>query len=178
MAYKNTTGNDGDAWQQATRDFKPLHDKKPRRVAAEAQQKTIEIKISHLAPMPNLSPQYSQKTSNRILEPGDMSRVDGSIARKLREGSYPIDATLDLHGRTQNEAFETLSYYITTAYSMGKRCILVITGKGTNGQGVIREQLPKWLNNSGLQDYILAINQAHSSHGSSGAFYVLLRKNR
>jgi len=59
---------------------------------------------------------------------------------------------------------------------MGKRCILVITGKGLHGQGIIREQLPKWLSISDLKDYILAINQAKPTHGGSGAFYILLRK--
>jgi len=176
MAYRNHTGeDDNELWRQATSGLKPLKNNKPRRVAADAQKRRIEIKTTSVAPAQ--LPAITQKTHYKLLETGDMSRVDGSIAKKLSEGSYPIDATLDLHGRTQDEAFETLRYYITTAYSMGKRCILVITGKGLNGQGVIREQLPKWLNNGGLQGYILAITHAKPAHGGSGAFYVLLKKN-
>ncbi len=112
------------------------------------------------------------------LQPGDTSRIDASIAKQLKNGDYPIDTTLDLHGLTQDEAFEKLKYFIQAAYGLGKRCILVVTGKGLNGEGVLRQQLPKWLNSPSLQGAILNISQAHIKHGGQGAFYVLLRKNR
>jgi len=107
-----------------------------------------------------------------------MSRVDGSLAQKLKDGDYPIDATLDLHGKTQDEAFEVLRYFIGTAFSMSKRCILVITGKGVDGRGILRQELPKWLSVSGIKEYILAFTKAKQKHGGDGAFYVLLRKNK
>jgi DNA-nicking Smr family endonuclease len=132
------------------------------------------IKINYINPPPPLK----QKIRREFIETGDMSAVDGSLAHRLRGGKYPIDATLDLHGKTQDQAFALINHYITNAYNMGNRCILIITGKGHNGLGILREQLPKWLNNSHLKDYILTISHANQKHGGTGSFYVLLRKNR
>lgn len=182
MDDKDSLGeDDNELWQVASSEFEPLKNKKPTRFLPEYQKtgqakKKTEIKITTIIPAP--LPLLSQKTKHEFLEVGDMSHVDGSIAKKLKEGSYPIDVRLDLHGRTQDEAFEALRYCVSTAYSLGKRCILVITGKGEQGKGILRGQLPKWLATSGLKEYILAINHANHQHGGSGAFYVLLRKNR
>jgi DNA-nicking Smr family endonuclease len=181
MSY-NGSGNDDDKelWRIAILGSKPL-EKKKLLAMTDAQinlgkKKPAKVSVSQIIPTPLPSPAKKIRTGE--LGIGETSRIDGSVARKLREGKYEIDATLDLHGRTQDEAFALLSSCITTAYAIGKRCILVITGKGSRGHGVIREQLPKWLNSSGLQDYILAIQQASPKHGGSGAFYVLLRKNQ
>jgi|GEM_PF-5559954 len=119
MAYKDYSGDDDSKlWRQATSEFKPLKNQKPRRVATDAQKsgnikRRIEIKTPNITQ--HILPPPAQKVKYEILEAGDMSRVDGSIAKKLREGSYPIDATLDLHGRTQDEAFEILRYYIANS---------------------------------------------------------------
>lgn len=179
MASRNFGDDGSDLWQMVTKGVQPLKNKKPlRRAAANGDLNRKKQVIIINQPAPVVIPPILKQMKESFFEAGDMSRVDGSIAEKLRDGSYPIDATLDLHGRTQDEAFESLRYFLTTAYSMGKRCILVITGKGQDGQGVLRENLPKWLNNNGLCEYILAYTNAKPQHGGSGAFYVLLRKNK
>jgi DNA-nicking Smr family endonuclease len=168
--------DDNELWKQASADFQPLKNKRPKRIDKDAAIQKKRIKVQTITP--TLTPPPPYKSRGEFIETGDTSQIDGSIARKLKEGSYPIDATLDLHGRTQDEAFETLRYFIATAYDMGKRCVLVITGKGVEGQGILREQLPKWLSTDGLRGYILTIHHANAKHGGGGAFYVLLKKRR
>ncbi len=181
MADKEFYEDDNALWKAVASDFAPLKSKKPIRIARDAaaaasqKRKAPEIKITPIIPSP---PVLKKEIKQDYLEAGDMKHVDGSVAQKLKDGDYPIEARLDLHGRTQDEAFETMRYFIATAHSMGKRCILVITGKGVEGNGILREQFPKWLSTSGLREYILAFTHAKPQHGGDGAFYVLLRKNR
>lgn len=173
-------GDDNELWLMAASEFKPLKNKNPAGPVQQTQKadrvkKAAEINVTAIAPCP--PPLPTQIPKSEFLEIGDMRQVDGSIAKKLKEGSYPIDVKLDLHGLNQDEAFLALHSCISTAYNLGKRCVLVITGKGVHGKGVLREQLPKWLSTGGLQEYILATNYATQQDGGSGAVYVLLRKN-
>jgi DNA-nicking Smr family endonuclease len=89
-----------------------------------------------------------------------------------------IEARLDLHGKTQDEAHRELAAFIARAQSQGKRLALVITGKGREGKGVLRESVPRWLNEPALRGRVLALSSAQPRDGGSGALYVLLRKTR
>lgn len=120
------------------------------------------------------------KTDLPRLEPGTFVGIDRNMAKKLREGKVPIEARLDLHGKTQEEAFEALRFFLQTAYHMGKRCVLVITGKGSRDgeKGVLRKYLPEWLNLPDMRSLIIVFAQAEIRHGGEGAFYVLLKKKK
>lgn len=108
--------------------------------------------------------------------------VDGKNFAKLRRGDYPIAATLDLHGLTQAQALSSLRVFIATQADRGSRCVLIITGKGKTGGdfmqqgGVLRQNLPRWLNLPPLRPRILALATAQPRHGGHGAFYLLLKK--
>ena len=54
-----------------------------------------------------------------------------------------------------------------------------ITGKGgREGTGVIRAQVPRWLNEPRLRPLILAFEYAQPKDGGMGALYILLRRRR
>lgn len=172
MANGDLPNDDEALWQQVVADLVPLKGRNDSLI------KKGEDKVIINSPPPALFPMLATQNQVKLLEIGDVSRVDGSVAKKLQSGSYPIDATLDLHGKTQDEAFAAIQYYMGNAYNAGKRCILVVTGKGVQGKGVLRQQLHKWLSAPGIAEYILAITQAKPEHGGGGAFYVLLRRQR
>ena len=80
-----------------------------------------------------------------------------------------IDARLDLHGMTQNEAHRALIDFVERGYRKGHRCLLVITGRGTRSgdddygrprSGVLREAAPRWLGAEPLRGRILAVSSA------------------
>lgn len=106
--------------------------------------------------------------------------LDRATAERLRRGKLPIEGTLDLHGLTQDEAHGALIHFITTAQERGKRCVLVITGKGRSPQseGVLKRRVPQWLAMPPLRDIIIRAQPAQPRHGGSGALYVLLRRNK
>jgi DNA-nicking Smr family endonuclease len=86
---------------------------------------------------------------------------------------------LDLHGYTQNQAFDALGSFIVSSYQKQYRCVLVITGKGGQGdkKGVLYTQVPKWLNHPKLKPMILMFSHAQAKDGGDGALYILLKKN-
>jgi DNA-nicking Smr family endonuclease len=99
---------------------------------------------------------------------------------RLKRGKLVPEARLDLHGLTQAEAHSDLTGFILMSHQMGRRLVLVITGKGrSEGQaGILRQQVPHWLSLPPLRALVLQIAEAHVSHGGGGAIYVYLRRNR
>lgn len=97
-------------------------------------------------------------------------------ARKLRKGILAIDSRIDLHGMTQERAHMRLRRFLEIAHHRGDRIVLVITGKGRNGGGVLRRAVPHWLGEGPLRAITAAWRQAHASHGGDGALYVRLRR--
>jgi len=113
--------------------------------------------------------------------------MDGQTARRMKRCEYKIEATLDLHGKTEAVAYEAVSAFIKNAYLQNKRCVLIITGKGLNQnpdedifseKGKLKERTPVWLNSEQLRPLILGFTHPTQNLGGSGALYILLRKKR
>lgn len=114
--------------------------------------------------------------------------ADRKTFNKLRQGKMSIEKQIDLHGFTQDQAYDYLNRKLFKLYENGKRVILVITGKGKGTDspdswmvpepGVLRRKVPIWLNSSPLKNIVLEIVPAKQKHGGEGAYYVLLRRKR
>jgi DNA-nicking Smr family endonuclease len=116
--------------------------------------------------------------------------LDRRTTERLTKGQLPVEARLDLHGHRQATAHRALDAFILASHRAGRRCVLVVTGKGQGradapapimgdeAPGVLRRNLPRWLAEPGLADKVLAIRPALPQHGGEGAFYVLLRRSR
>jgi len=96
--------------------------------------------------------------------------------RRLRRGQVTIDARFDLHGLTQAEAEQRLPAFLEVQRKTGGRCVLVITGKGRGGEGVLRRNFLHWLESGAARHLVASFAPAHPRHGGSGAFYVFLRR--
>ena len=95
--------------------------------------------------------------------------------KKTRRGQIAIEATIDLHDMTQVKAFQVLQNAIISASNRNHSCILVITGKGLSGAGILRQSLPRWVNDPALRPLIASYAQAHIRHGGSGAWYIFIK---
>jgi DNA-nicking Smr family endonuclease len=105
--------------------------------------------------------------------------LDRRSAQRLRRGQTAIEARLDLHGMTQDEAHRALTRFIAASHAAGRRALLIITGKGTReGEGVLHRSVPRWLAESQCRPFVLAVERAQPRHGGDGALYVLLRRVR
>ena len=112
---------------------------------------------------------------------GQVLGLDPHIARKLQAGEFSVEAHLDLHGMTAEEALTTLIRFVKQHYLNNSRCLLIIPGRGKNspnGRGVLRDQLQTWLTRDPLKRVLLAFSTAQPKHGGPGALYLLLRKYR
>ena len=103
--------------------------------------------------------------------------VDNSTWGKLRTGKIVPARTLDLHGRTAQNAFHALEAFLRRAHADRLRCVEVITGRGSGETGgVIRRELPLWLNLPPLRPMVLAVTHPHAAN--LGSVRLLLRKPR
>ncbi|MEQ1607717.1 MAG: Smr/MutS family protein [Hyphomonadaceae bacterium] len=108
--------------------------------------------------------------------PGPPEDLSGQ--RRIRRGQNEIDARIDLHGHTQDSAHREVMDFILRQAALGARCVLVITGKGRRGTGVLRSRLFDWIADPGVRPFIAGYATAHPRHGGSGAVYLFLRLKR
>lgn len=105
--------------------------------------------------------------------------LDRRTAERFRRGRMELDGRIDLHGMTQAQAHGALAAFVHRAWSQGRRCLLVITGKGGfTGAGVLRHAVPRWLAEPVLARMILGVETALPKDGGDGALYVLIRRRR
>lgn len=105
--------------------------------------------------------------------------IDKRLLRKLRAGDYAVQAHLDLHGHTSDEARVEVETFLTRARADGRRCVLIIHGRGhgsKEGVPVLKERLKVWLTRGRIGRGVLAFCTARPTDGGAGAVYVLLRK--
>lgn len=112
-------------------------------------------------------------------------KLDHRTDEKIRKGLMPIDATLDLHGLTQDGAYHAVCSFIQRHFTRQNRFLLIVTGKGRTQKdsddwtsprrGILKEWLPNWLSDDPCRSCILTFCQAQQKHGGAGAFYVYLR---
>jgi DNA-nicking Smr family endonuclease len=175
-------------WQSVAKTATPLRRRRksepapaasaPEKPAPKAARKAKPA--AKIAPPPTPSP-----TKHHELSHGLSVGIDKRQAERFRGGRLPIEGRIDLHGRTQQQAHDDLRGFLADAHAAGKRCVLVITGKGitTGGMtssksGVLKENVPRWLNEPGLRRHVLAFDYAERQHGGEGALYVLLKRQR
>jgi DNA-nicking Smr family endonuclease len=116
--------------------------------------------------------------SNEFIE-GAAPGIDARLLRSLRRGDFSIQARLDLHGMTQAEAKTAVDRFLTDSRRTGKRCVLIVHGRGLNSQDqipVLKERIRVWLAQKSIGKTVLAFATARPQDGGTGAVYVLLRR--
>ena len=107
---------------------------------------------------------------------GDPQTIEPARKRRIVKGRESLEARIDLHGLDYDGAQATLEAFVRRAWNDGYRACLVITGKGTRGDGVLRRFTPEWLAAPGLRDVVAGISEADRRHGGEGALYVALKR--
>ena len=107
------------------------------------------------------------------------SGISLNQANNFKRGKLRPEKTYDLHGYTQYRAHSYLSEEVLKCYRKNIRILLIITGKklGASGaEGVLKKEVPRWLNLSPLREIILMTSWATPRDGGDGALYVLLKR--
>jgi DNA-nicking Smr family endonuclease len=130
-----------------------------------------------LPPVARTAPVGARQVPSWLMIGVQPGGVDNSAWNRLRSGKLPPSRTLDLHGRTAQRAFHDLYNFLLSAQADGVRCVEVITGRGSGESGgVLRRELPLWLNLPALRPLVLAA--AHPHAANVGAVRLLLRRVR
>jgi len=140
---------------------KPYPQKKPASMQLLLENTAIEIE-------PLL-----QEDSFSFLAPG----LQKNILKKLRRGHFGLDAVLDLHGLTSQQAKRELIRFLYLSVEEGCRCVQVIHGKGYGSQNyrpVLKNDINVWLRQ---YQSVQAFCSAPPKDGGTGAVFILLKLN-
>ena len=180
-------------WNQVAGTVKPIKSKRRPAKSKEAKPKDPELAAPPVRPrapktaappVPAARPAAPAKPAPHALTHGLSHGIDRRQADRFRKGKLQIEGKIDLHGRTQQAAHDDLLAFLRRARGAGKRNVLVVTGKGmTQGRaepkiGILRQAVPRWLNEPAFRSLVLAFDYAEPHHGGEGAIYVLLKKVR
>jgi len=182
---RGLTREDAALWRHVAEGIRPL----PGRFLVEAEPDGPEIaplapkraKSRKPAPSPVPPPMATAAVSLPELGHGEVAGVDKRTAQRMRRGQMRIEGRLDLHGLTQEEAHRAVTSFIAGSQASGRRCVLIVTGKGLKPDGrtgVLRANVPHWLNLPPNRARVLAFSYAAPKDGGEGALYVLLRRAR
>lgn len=167
-------------WRAVLADVTPLPGRQPPPEDAQPAVPPATAASSAASPAaPDASRLPARPAQSPELRHGHTAGIDRRTADRLKRGEMVIDGRIDLHGLTQEAAHVALNGFIARSHALGRRCLLVITGKGLReGTGVLRAAVPRWLNERPLRGAILAFSHARPQDGGEGALYVLLKRQR
>jgi DNA-nicking Smr family endonuclease len=168
------TDEDRVLWSLVARSTTPLKGRKPIEPPIEPVT-TMEQAMAE--PPAQASRPVPQRPTRPTLH---QTALDRPTHDKLAAGRLPIEARVDLHGLTQDQAYALLHSFLARAHSAGVRYVLVITGKGTSsgGDGVLKRAVPGWLGTAPFRMLVSGLDPAARGHGGAGALYVRLRKRQ
>lgn len=184
--------DDANLWAEVMRDARALDPAARRRSADGVPPAALakETPAPDAASPPSAKQPQSPPSRTRAAPPTPGVGTDRRTQVRLRRGQIEIDARIDLHGRTQQQARASLEGFLLNSAARGHRCVLVITGKGSprgddaagfmpdRDRGVLREQVPRWLALPPLAQHVVTWQPAARQHGGAGALYVLVRRKK
>lgn len=172
---RSPSPEDRELWRQVTRHDTPLN---PGQHLSQEQMRDSPPPI--ITPSPPT--EQVLNTTSHTLKPSASPPSPPAPAlnrrrKRLLARKQDIDGRLDLHDMTQPQAHAALDRFLQHAYLQGLRRILVITGKGTAGEGILRRVVPLWLEEPEFSSIVSGIDIAPPSMGGNGALILHLRRN-
>lgn len=174
-----------DLWAIATEGAAPLADRSPRirpgpePIARAPSPLDPELQAyDELRALVGGEVAFDLSDSDEFIE-GHAHGLDPNVLRRLRRGEYALQSHLDLHGMVKDEARAALEAFVSGARSSGKRCVLVVHGRGLHSKDhvpVLKEAFKRWMATARFAQHVLAFCTARPHDGGAGAVYLLLRR--
>jgi DNA-nicking Smr family endonuclease len=167
---RNLTPDEQSLWDRFVQKIKPIpSDKRP------------------ITPKP-AKPRTNRPTSSPISYPPNAPKVHALTSHRIdRVRKVEIDARLDLHGYTMEQAQARLVKFLMSCQRNRCLWVLIITGKGkpdlsseakhsSGSKKTLRSQVPHWLEDAQLHSIVSAYTTAKPQDGGTGALYVRLKR--
>lgn len=173
-------------FQDAVFDVKPLHktDKPTKKTDTSEKKETllpkkvfIKIKKSALNEEPTPFSFFDKEavvTGEDILS-FKRHGLQHKQLTTLRQGKNRIEATLDLHEHTIDQAIVATDQFLKRCYQNGYKNVCIIHGKGlysSDNKPIIKNLLNSYLRQHPL---VLAFHSTKNKHGGTGALYVIIK---
>jgi len=173
--------DDEDTFAQAMGDVKPLkHEVRVRLSTESAIPLSLEARRRGaqergVVDSNMLSGQYIERVTPQSVLHFQRPGIQHGVFRNLRMGKYAMEASLDLHQHSVEEARKAVSDFILDALGYGLRYVLVShgIGEGREEPALLKSCLAHWLPQF---DAVQAFHSAQQHHGGLGATYIMLRK--
>lgn len=175
MTDRKLTDEEKRAWESVRRSVRPLKGGKSPRIKRDVTDHPILKMVQPPAPKP-AKPAAVPATPQSAEDRPASGPPDRSGERKVRRGKIEVSSSFDLHGHTQESAWSALPAFLMREQARGSRCVIVITGKGKLGEGVLRRNFLRWLDMAEARTLVSGYAPAHPRHGGAGAFYVFLKR--
>jgi DNA-nicking Smr family endonuclease len=167
--------NDQQAWNAVAAGVTPLPKKRvPNTGIYMPNQRIVGGGLSQITLKHNMSVTPTDKRRPIIAGATGENAPDGGIAKQMRAGKFRPRNFYDFHGHPAQVGFNRFVDLIKSHHAQGKRSILCITGKS----GQMNKEFTNWCRHPSLNHAILYACPAHPKDGGSGAWYVILRKQR
>ena len=136
---------------------------------------------NYIANFNNLSINFQNSNNNQVNKQTKILLKNTSANRRLnfyKNRKVRPDGVIDLHGYRLHNAKIALQKYILNAYEKNIRNILIITGKGYNNKGILKKEVPLWLNDQNLMSLLVNFEIAPKEFGGEGALLVKIKNKK
>ncbi|MCB9645323.1 MAG: Smr/MutS family protein [Deltaproteobacteria bacterium] len=183
---EHAPGSDADLFAAAVRGIDRTHDPrgKVRPPLPPANADAVPVydedaeALAELASLVDGTGRFDISDSDEFIE-GCMEGLDRRILQKLKRGDFAFQSHLDLHGMMREDARSAVDKFIADQRVAGRRCVLIVHGRGHNSKDqipVLKGLLKNWLERGRIAKSVLAFCTARPHDGGAGAMYVLLRR--
>ena len=111
---------------------------------------------------------FSQNVPPSITDPAELEATQ-------QERQRVFDSIIDLHGKTEVQAYNIIKNFIKNSYLNNSKNIIIITGKGANSQGKLKLKTPLWLKSEEVSKYVVGFTNLPNNQGGEGALFVKLK---
>ena len=176
-------------FHNAMKDVEPLKQDKHKPTTKPSAKSRRPIKQRSYTTEHTVDQPYAASLWLENLAPGDWleaedllhfarSGLQHKLLQRMQRGQIDIEAHIDLHRQTTEEAMNSVNQFIDTCIAQRKRWVCIIHGKGhfsPQGKPILKNFLNQWLRS---RTDVLAFHSAKPKHGGTGALYVLLKGKR
>jgi DNA-nicking Smr family endonuclease len=184
MTDAPSSDEDFDLFSKEMQDVKPLSLKKHRvdlHKGANQDLSSLVHRRRAATSDPKRDPNYLSTEHIPKRDPHDFLEyrkpgVQNGVYRKLRLGKYAIEARLDLHRKSLEQARQDVFTFVHDCIKYDLRTVMILHGKGDRGEdkAIIKSHVAYWLKQ---MPEVLAYHSAQRHHGGLGALYVILKKS-
>lgn len=171
MSKKNTPDDDASLFRSFVKGVTPLSSDKvapQQKPSSTKTTKKVHLSLRHQA-------SHQDNASYHHNDSFHSYNTPKNVIKKLKQGNFEWQATLDLHGCTIEKAERKLNEFISDCMLSHIERVIIVHGQGKHSShgSVLKPAVLHQLSN---YEAVLAYTAAQARDGGAGATYVLLNQ--